>query len=114
MQTLWIAVIVKAILDTKVTSGKSEKQIAKKEATEWLFAENPHFVTVCSLAGLHPERVRKLAKRALNGRIKRNDHFSSLTSAREHLPRYQKAASPVSPAEKLLTQTLIGEQYDLF
>jgi hypothetical protein len=72
-QTLYLAVIIRAVLDaSKVLEVKESSDITvyRNEATRWLFKEvgvtSKDFVEICELAGLTPDKVRKLAFNVIN------------------------------------------------
>lgn len=60
-ECLWVAVIARAILDTKAESNKPYDLLMQSNAIEW-FENDIDFVRVCWWAGLEPEYVRKLCK----------------------------------------------------
>ena len=62
---MWVAVITQAMMDALSKSRKSEALYYKQEATTWLTENSPSFVMVCQLAGLHPDDIRRKAKRVI-------------------------------------------------
>jgi hypothetical protein len=62
---LWGAVITQAMQDALTRCGNSEAMYHKHEATHWLTGNSRDFVTVCLLAGLEPDYVRRMSKRVL-------------------------------------------------
>ena len=77
-QQLWMAVIFKAITDIKTRRSKPlnarsrlavrKSGGAREKAIHWLFTDNRDFLTVCELADIDPEYVRRIIK-AINNDI---------------------------------------------
>ena len=60
-QALWRAVILQAILDACSNSGRTEDQLAKRDAKEWLLSNSNDFKQVAHLAGMAPDYARRRA-----------------------------------------------------
>lgn len=62
---LWKAVIMQALVDASSRSAKWEARQQKVEALSWLRGTSRDFITVCQLAEMDPDYVRKMARLAL-------------------------------------------------
>jgi hypothetical protein len=63
-EDLWASVITQALQDLMIKGKNKERQRAKSDAVKWFFeggSQERDFKYVCSLAGISPEFVRKLA-----------------------------------------------------
>lgn len=62
---LWVAVITQAMMDALNRSRHPESLYHKHAAIEWLTGGGKDFAMVCSFAGLDPNYVRRMAKKAI-------------------------------------------------
>lgn len=64
-QRLHIAILAQAIRDANMTSQKKYNGFIKKEARRFICNQSPHFMEVCSIAGVSP----KLVITAMNNKV---------------------------------------------
>lgn len=64
-QSMWIGVIMQAMMDALNLARDSESLYNKTEAIHWLTGNSRDFVDVCLYAGLDPDYVRRKAKKAM-------------------------------------------------
>jgi len=62
---LWMAVITQAMMDALSKATNSEARYHKHEAIRWLTGNGRNFITVCQLADVDPDYIRRKAKRTL-------------------------------------------------
>lgn len=60
-RSLWCSVIYNALQEATgiIRDAKSSHDAVRAEATKWLTENDPDFRTVCIMAGLEPDAVRK-------------------------------------------------------
>jgi len=64
-RAMWIAVITQALMDALSKSKTPEALYFKEEAQHWLTGNSANFIMVCEMAGMHPDDIRRRAKKAL-------------------------------------------------
>jgi len=64
-RAMWIAVITQALMDALGKSKTPESLYFKEEARHWLTGNSANFIMVCEMAGMHPDDIRRRAKKAL-------------------------------------------------
>ncbi len=75
-RALWRAVITQALMDAGSCSNKKGAASLRGRAIAWLAGTSKDFYSVCSLAELDPDYVRKKAKQAIrNGCKWRRNRF---------------------------------------
>lgn len=87
-RALWRAVITQALMDAASNSRKAEARYHKHEALHWLSGRSEDFATVCQNAGLEPDYVRRMARRALASGCK----WRAEAGAGLHPPRKRRMA----------------------
>jgi hypothetical protein len=56
-RALWRAVILNALCERAYRGRRRQKLAWQRDARRWLVASNPHFRSVCALAGVDPVSV---------------------------------------------------------
>ena len=110
-QALWCAVITQAMIDATSNLRKPETIHQKRDAMRWLIGNSPDFIEVCERAGLHPDYVRKRAKKALAnpGSWRTDAGQSARYTERKELRAYKKKIrNMVAPPPALAPMVLQG------
>ncbi|XGA08855.1 MAG: hypothetical protein U0X86_001183 [Wolbachia endosymbiont of Xenopsylla cheopis] len=68
-RSLWKAVILQAATDSISNNRRTEIQLEKKKAIEWLFDSNQDFDVVCEYAGYKPAYVRNKARSIIKEKL---------------------------------------------
>lgn len=67
-RAVWRAVLTQALVDARSNMQNTEAKIEKARARSWLLNGGNDFNTVCELAGLNPEYVRRRVRNILEHR----------------------------------------------
>lgn len=98
---LWVSVIAQAMMDALKRPQTPETKYYKREAIDWLSKNSPDFIMVCENAGMNPDYVRKMAKRALvaNRRWRAEPRQGARYEERKHYRTKKKspASTPNTP-----------------
>ena len=68
-RSLYVAVIVQALLDAsrpKIKKESSESKEIRDEAHSWFFCSCQDFETICDYAGFEPKEIRNFAFKVIN------------------------------------------------
>jgi len=68
-RSLYVAIIVQALLDASRPEDKyesSESKEIREEAHEWFFCSCQDFNIICDYAGFEPVKIRKFALKVIN------------------------------------------------
>lgn len=98
--SLWRAVIAQALLDAASDSSTPENLHAREEALRWLNGNDADFRRVCDCAGLDPDYVRRMTKRALFKRKEWRKRIGKTSRKRQSGKQGRKKTASANAATK--------------
>lgn len=110
-RSLWRAVITQALMDAGSNSMKKDACYERAQAIAWLAGASPDFHTVCSLADMDTNYIKKKAKEAIKrGCMWRKDATSVIRKAKAS-PVHKKRAvnstkSRIKPTKNLVKKVV--------